>query len=163
MKNFNNYISRRDAVECLKRKVTKVTITPTALKQTPPATLRRLENNGVELVRVTTRGRPRKLGKGQVKRILAMRQEDVSFYKIARLTGVAKSTVYDYWMRFKDVNLGEEELRRVKIREARRLFVGIIKTGLGGEITELARRAHASSSVEEMAYILGEIEDIIDD
>ncbi|MDP6459785.1 MAG: helix-turn-helix domain-containing protein [Candidatus Hydrothermarchaeota archaeon] len=162
MKNFNNYISRRDAVECLKRKVTKVTITPTALKQTPSATLRLLENSGVKLVRVTARGRPRKLGKGQVKKILAMRQEGVSFYKIARLTGVAKSTAYDYWMRFKDVNMGAEELHRIKVREARRLFMGIIKTRLGGEITDLARRGHASNSAEEMAYILGEIEDIID-
>jgi len=40
--------------------------------------------------------------------------------------------------------------------------MGIIKTRLGGEITDLARRGHASNSAEEMAYILGEIEDIID-
>jgi predicted DNA-binding protein YlxM (UPF0122 family) len=124
--------------------------------------LRLLENNGVEIVRVTARGRPRKLAKGQVKRILAMRHEDVSFYKIARLTGVAKSTAYDYWTRFKEVKVGEEELRRVKVMEARKLFMGIIETGLGGEIADLARRGHASNSVEEMAYILGEIEDIID-
>jgi predicted DNA-binding protein YlxM (UPF0122 family) len=149
-------------MECIKCRVTKVTITPTALRQTPDATLRLLKNNGVELVRVTARGRPRKLGKGQVKRILAMRQEDVSFYKIARLIGVAKSTVYDYWTRFKEVKVGEEELHRVKVREARKLFRGIIKTGLGGEITDLARRGYASTSVEEMAYILEEIEDIID-
>jgi len=160
--NFNNYISRRDAMECINCRVTKVTITPTALKQTPDATLQLLKDNGVELVRVTARGRPRKLAEGTVKRILAMRQEDVSFYKIARLTGMPKSTVYDYWTRFKDVKVGEEELRSIKVREARRLFKDLIEIGLGGEITDLARRGHASSNVEEMAYILEEIEHITD-
>lgn len=160
--HFSNYISRRDAEKCIESKVSKITLTPTTLRQTPKATIDLLKNKGVKVKVLRARGRPRKLSSAQVKRILAIRQRELSYYKIARITGIPKSTAYDYCRRYQGTELVEYEIQRAEVREAKRLFRSIIKAGLDEEVTELARRGYVSSDFEEIAYILGEIENIVE-
>lgn len=160
--HFANYLSRRDAEECVKKKAERITLTRTAWKQTPRATLDFLRSKGVRVRVLGARGRPRRLSRREVRRILAMRQRGMSYYKISRLTGIPKSTVYDYCMRHEGLSLREEEVLGFELQEARRLLGKLMKAGLSEEITALARRGYASSSPEEILYILGEIENIVD-
>lgn len=159
--HFSNYVSRREAEDCVKSRVRKITLTPTSCKQTPNATVDFLKNSGIKIEVLRARGRPRKLSEQQVRRVLAMRQRNLSYYRIEGITGVPKSTAHDYWKRQLGAPLGEEEVQRAEFKEARRLFQHLMKAGLGEEITELAKRGYASTSAEEIAYILEEIEDMI--
>jgi hypothetical protein len=160
--HFSNYLSRGDAEECVRSNARKITLTPTALKQTPGATIDFLKSKGIKVRVLNTRGRPRRLSKAGVRRILAMRQRGMSYYKISRLTKIPKSTVFDYCRRYEGLTLKEKEVLGFELREAKRLLRNLIKAGLGEEITALARRGYASSSRDEILYILGEIENIVE-
>ncbi|NOZ76920.1 MAG: hypothetical protein GXO65_04440 [Euryarchaeota archaeon] len=156
--HFSNYISRA-AAEAVT--TGEVTVTPTALKQTPKATIRFLKERGVKIRVVESRGRPRKLDEEQIKRILAMKRADVSFYRIARLTGVPKSTAFDYFRRYGDNGLDEDEVEAFQLREARRLFRRILGHAPEGEVAALARRGCRCTDLHEVEYIVREIDEII--
>jgi predicted transcriptional regulator len=160
--HFSNYISKRDAEECQRREVREISLTPTALKQTPKKTLEFLKDKGVKIEVCGSRGRPRKLSLGRVKRILAMRQRGLSYYRIARLSGVPKSTVFDYCRRHWGITLSEEEVNRQELIEAKNFLRRLQRAGLGEELTALAREGCTAKRPEEIAYILGEIEKVVE-
>ena len=155
--HFNNYISNRNAIDCIKLKIKKITVTDTTLKQTPKSRIKMLYNNGITILKFNGRGRPRKLSKSMINKILAMRQEGVSFYKISRLIGVPKSTTFDYWKRFQNVKVNDEDVRSLKLNEAKKIFKRIINSDFDINITTLAKKGYATNSLDEMAYILKEM------
>lgn len=159
--HFNNYINLKDAMRCAERRAKEVTVTPTAVRQTPESTLQFLEKNGVKVREIRRSGRPRKLSDAQVRKIVAMRQSDVSFYKIARITGVAKSTVFDYYRRNRDMRIQGQEIRLAEIDEAHKVLKRLMKTDIDEEISELARRGYNSNDVDEITQVMAEIEEII--
>jgi hypothetical protein len=156
--HFNNYISRAAADSIGSE---EITITPTAMKQTPTDTIQSLKERGIRVRVVESRGRPRTLSQGQIKRILAMKKSDVSFYRIARLTGVPKSTAFDYFKRYGDREMGEEDVEALQLKEARRIFQRIMAQDPGGEIGALARRGCSCQDLREMEYIARELNEII--
>ena len=160
--HFSNYLSRRDAEECCREGVREVVLTPTALRQTPEGNLEFLREKGIKIVVRGTRGRPRKLAESGLKRVLAMRQRGLSYYKIARLTGMPKSTVFDYCRRYASTPLPEEEISRQELVEAKSFLEKLRKAGLSDELTLLAARGCAASSPRQIAYILGEIEKVME-
>jgi hypothetical protein len=156
--HFNNYISRAAAEAITAR---EITVTPTALRQTPKATIQSLKERGVKVRIVESKGRPRKLDHRQIKRILAMKKSDVSFYRIARLTGVPKSTAFDYYKRYGVKDLEEKEVEALQLKEARRVFQRILAQDPGGEIGALAKRGCNCRDLREMEYIARELNEII--
>lgn len=158
-KHFNNYISLRDAEECVTVGVRKISATPTALRQTPKSNLEFLEKNGVVIREIVRNGRPRKLSGEQVKKILATRQSKLSFYKIASLTGIAKSTVFDYYNRYNGKQLKEEEINELQIKEAHKLLKILIERNVSEEITGLARLGCSSKDINEIRDTMMRIED----
>jgi hypothetical protein len=159
--HFANYISLREAKECVKRGIKKISVTPTAARQTSNSTFKFLKKNGIEIEELKRQGRPRKLSKEEVRRILAIRHSKVSFYKIAEITGVAKSTVFDYCKRYKGKRLGEDEVIAIQIKEARNTLKDLLDKDLSEEINELARKGYNSRDVNEITEILWRIEDRI--
>jgi transposase len=160
--HFSNYISRSVAESCVRKKIKRVSLTPTALKQTPEANIRFLEENGVEVREVRRSGRPRRLSEGEVKRVLTIRREgNLSFSKIANLTNIPKSTVFDYCKRYEGKALETREVRDLQIKEARRVLKELLSRDLDEEINELARRGCGSGDVEEIEKIIREINEII--
>jgi predicted transcriptional regulator len=158
-RHFNNYISLRDAGECSRRGVRKISVTPTALRQTPERNLEFLEKNGIVIEKIVRNGRPKKLSNEQVKKILATRQSKLSFYKISSLTGIAKSTVFDYYKRYSGEQLKEEEVNELQIKEAHKLLKILLERDISEEITELARRGCSSKNINEIRDIMMRIED----
>lgn len=158
-KHFNNYISLRDAGECYRGGVRKISVTPAALRQTPKRNLEFLEKNGIAIEKIIRNGRPRKLSREQIKKILAIRQSKLSFYKIASLTGIPKSTVFDYYSRCNGEQLKEEEVNELQIKEAHKLLKTLLEKNISREITELARRGCSSKDINEIRDILMQIED----
>lgn len=161
-RHFSNYLSKKDAEKCCRREIRKITLTPTALKQTPKKTLDFLRGEGVEIVVRRNRGRPRKLSQGGVKRVLAMRQRGLSYYRISRITKVPKSTVFDYCQRHGEMFLPEEEVNKQELLEAKSFLEKLRKAGLNDELTSLAAQGCASTKPEQIAYILGEIEKVME-
>lgn len=159
MKHFNNYISLRDAGECFKRGVRRISATPTALRQTPKRNLEFLERNGIVIEKIVRSGRPRKLSGEQIKKILATRQSKLSFYRISSLTGVPKSTVFDYYNRCNGEQLKEDEVNELQIKEARKLLKSLLERDISEEVTELAERGYSSKDINEIRDILTQIED----
>lgn len=159
MKHFNNYISLRDAGKCVAVGVRKISATPTALRQTPKSNLEFLQRHGVVIRKIVRNGRPRKLSMEQVKKILATRQSKLSFYKIATLTGIAKSTVFDYYNRYDGEQLKEEEINELQIKEAHKLLKILLERDVSEEITEFARRGCTSKDISEIREIMMRIED----
>lgn len=157
--HFNNYISMLEARECIGKN--EITATPTALKQTPKSTLDFLEKNGVKVTEIRSTGRPRRLSEEQVKRILTMRHTDLSFYKIAGITGIPKSTAFDYWSRCSTRRIDEEEVEDMQIKEAHVVLATLLHGNVDEEISELARQGYESRSIEEIAEIMREINQII--
>jgi predicted DNA-binding protein YlxM (UPF0122 family) len=148
------------ARQCLKRK--EISVTPTALRQTPKKNLQFLKEHGVRIREVKRRGRPRKLNSTDVKRILAMRKNgNLSFYKIANLTNIPKSTVFDYFKRHSDEEIDGREVEELQLKEAHRIFKSLIRKDIDEEITELAKRGCKSKSLDEVESIMREIEKII--
>ncbi|WP_456475871.1 helix-turn-helix domain-containing protein [Candidatus Pyrohabitans sp.] len=155
--HFSNYISMRLARACVERGVRKLTLTPTALKQTPEDTLSFLRDSGVEVEVVASRGRPRKLDEEKVRRILAMRKAGVSFYRIASALGIPKSTVFDYFKRYPHLEVTESEVEMLQVSEARRVLKSIAGGSFDEEIREIAKRGLAAESREELEYYLQEL------
>ncbi len=157
--HFDNYISLTDAGKCIAVGVRRISVTPTALRQTPKRNLEFLEKNGIAIEKIVRNGRPRKLSGEQIKKILAIRQSKLSFYKIASLTGVPKSTVFDYYNRCNGEQLKEEEINALQIKEAHKLLRILLERDISGEITELARRGCSSKDINEIRDIMLRIED----
>ncbi len=155
--HFSNYISMAQAKACVERGIKRISLTPTAERQTPAKTLAFLRERGVEIEIVASRGRPRKLQEEKVRKILAMRKAGVSFYRIASMLGVPKSTVFDYFQRYSHVTLPESEVKRLQISEARRVLENIARGNFETEIREIAERGLAAESVEELEYYLREL------
>ncbi len=154
--HFSNYISRAQAEACVERGVSRITLTPTAARQTPAETLAFLSESGVEVEVVASRGRPRKLDDARVRKILAMRKAGMSFYRIAGMTGIPKSTVFDYFRRYAGVVLSEEEVEKVELGEAKRVLERIAEN-LDGEAGRLAALALEAESRAELEYYLQEL------
>ncbi|MEE8402285.1 MAG: hypothetical protein V3R93_00880, partial [Candidatus Hydrothermarchaeaceae archaeon] len=103
----------------------------------------------------------RKLAKGDVKKILAIRQSGVSFYKISNLTRVPKSTVFDYCQRHEGAPISEHEIKCIEVQEARRIFAKLLERDVDDEINELSARGQKSDDLEEIKSLLREIEIIL--
>jgi predicted transcriptional regulator len=161
-RHFSNYLSRREAEECCRAGIREVVITPTALRQTPKGNLELLREKGIKVILRETRGRPRKLHQSGVMRVLAMRQRGLSYYRIARLTGLPKSTVFDYCRRHAGMPLPEEEVSRQELIEAKSFLERLREAGISDELTSLAARGCAATSPRQIAYILGEIEKVME-
>jgi len=159
--HFSNYISAKAARGCIRDGPKKITLTPTARKQTREGTIRALEGAGIAVIITPEKGRPRKLSGKNERKVFAMRKAGVSFNKIANLTGVARSTVFDYCKRREGPPVQESEVRALEIKEAHRVFSSILKKGLDGEIGELASRGQNTGDPEEIGDILKEIEIIL--
>lgn len=156
--HFTNYIRSMDVDLCIAKGEEKVSATPTALRQTPKTTLRRLEEHGVRVERVERLGRPRKLSEGEVKRLLAIRTSDLSFYKVAGITGIAKSTVFDYWKRYRDTELAPAELEEVQRQEAERVLREVLDLNLDEDINALVLKG-LQSDLEGMRAVLQELKE----
>lgn len=159
--HYSNYISAREASKCVQNGAMRISVTPTALKQTLKTTIGLLRKNGIEVEEVKSRGRPRKLIKDDVKKILAIRGTGVSFYKVSNLTQIPKSTVFDYCNRYDGAPVREREIRGLEIAEARRIFTELLQRDIDDEINELAAKGQKSQDPEEIEEILKEIEIIL--
>lgn len=159
--HFSNYISRRDVADAIATGVRFIRITPTVLKQTPKETLDFLKANGVEVEIRAERGRPRRLSEKEVERVLAIRRSNLSFQKIASLTGVAKSTVFDYYKRNGHAEMSDEHVRTVQLQEAKAFLSALLEKNLNEEINELARGVLESGDLEEIERAVRKIEDIV--
>lgn len=148
-------------MRCIQDGVKVVTVTPTALKQTPDSTLDLLRKSGVVVREVEGNGRPRKLADGDIKKILAIRCGGMSFYKISNLTAIPKSTVFDYYKRYEKDPVGESDIEGVEIEAARRIFSRLLEADMDDEINELAAAGQKSGSIDEIGRILKEIEIIL--
>ncbi|NOZ59035.1 MAG: hypothetical protein GXO66_05610 [Euryarchaeota archaeon] len=155
--HFSNYVSMAQARECVERGVRRISLTPTAARQTPERTLRFLRERGVEVEVVCSRGRPKKLGEEEVRKILAMRSAGVSFHRIARMLGIPKSTVFDYTRRYSHVALPRGEVEMVELGEARRVLRRIAGGSFDPELRRLASLALEAESREELEYYLREL------
>ncbi len=159
--HFSNYISRKDAETAISSGVTLIKITPTALKQTPKATVDFLKSRGIDLEVSTERGRPRKLSQPEVERILAIRGSDLSFQKIARIIGVAKSTIFDCYQRHAGAVMSDEYVRGLQLQEARSFLTALLEKDLDEEINEIARTALESDDLAEIERAMRKIEGIL--
>lgn len=159
--HFSNYLSTRDAELVLSSNIARITITPTALRQTPRKTLEFLLDKGVDIRRKAEKGRPRRLAHEEVKRILAVRKCAVSFYKIESLTGIPKSTAFDYCKRYNCDDVSDGEVQDLQREQARSLFAAILEKDLDEEINRLAVKGMQSKSTVEMEELLRKIEDIV--
>jgi predicted transcriptional regulator len=161
MHHFSNYLSTREARRLVDNQINSITLTPTALKQTPRKTLDFLQERGVRIVRREEKGRPRKLSQEEVKRILAIRKCDLSFYKIARLMGLPKSTVFDYFNRYRNLEVSDEDVKDLQIEKARALFAEVLEKNISEEISQLAVQGINSDDIAEMEELLRRLEDIV--
>lgn len=156
--HFTNYISSMDVDLCIARREETVSATPTALRQTPRAALRRLEEHGVRIEMVERLGRPRKLSEREVKRLLAIKTSDLSFYRVASITGIAKSTVFDYWKRYGDTELAPAEVEEVQRQEAERVMKGVLELNLDEDINSLVLKG-LRGNLEDMREVLQELKE----
>ena len=160
--HYANYISVREARRCIENGVTCITLTPTALKQTNKNTIKLLHDSGIKVEEKDTgAGRPRKLIEADIKKVVAIRSSGTSFHKIANLTKIPKSTVFDYCRRFNGSVPEETEVRDVSLSEAKKIFAELLKRDLDDEVNDLAARGQRSESLEEIEEILREIEIIL--
>ncbi len=159
--HFSNYISKAAAKKCL-RNVAEVSVTPTALKQTPKENLKFLEENGIKIRIVNRRGRPRRLVEKDIRRILAIRRDSgLSFYRISRMLGIPKSTVFDYFRRYSTEELDGKYIEELKISEARSLFHQLMKSDIDDQIIALAKQGYESNDLAEIEEIMREIKELI--
>jgi hypothetical protein len=159
--HYANYISAREASMCVRDGVKCITATPTALKQTHKSTLEQLLKNGIEITKQKKKGRPRKLDDANIKKLLAVRHSGTSFYKIASLLDIPKSTAFDYCKRHGGAVPREREIRDISLGESHRIFGELLSRDLDDEINDLARRGKGSRNIEEIEDILREIEIIL--
>jgi len=159
--HYSNYVSAREARECMRNGVKSISVTPTALKQTRETTINLLRKNGIEVREIKSRGRPRRLIKDDIKKILAIRQSGMSFYKISNLTQIPKSTVFDYYRRYEGPPVRESDVRGIEIEEVRRAFAELLRKDIDDEINELAIKGQKSEDPGEIEKILKEIEIIL--
>ncbi|MFQ5976120.1 MAG: helix-turn-helix domain-containing protein [Candidatus Hydrothermarchaeales archaeon] len=160
--HFGNYISTHQAKKIVEEGIDEITVTKTTLKQTSAETISFLELNGVFVKKLERTGRPRKLDKKEIERILAMRKSSrLSFKEIGDLTDVAKSTVYDYCNRKNGNILEEEKISSIQQEMAQSMFKLLLKKDLCDEVNELAEKGLVTTNVEEMEHLMGEIEDIV--
>lgn len=152
--HFSKYISRREARKIIKANIKKISLTPTAYKQTPDKTIRFLKEEGIEIEVLQRRGRPRKLGKEEITKIMAARQEGLSFYRISKVLNIPKSTIFDYYKRNKHLKINNEEIEEIKIREAKKLFEKIITNSPNEKIKQLAIEGINSNNQEDIEFIL---------
>ncbi|MFQ5816276.1 MAG: hypothetical protein ACE5G7_07255 [Candidatus Hydrothermarchaeaceae archaeon] len=131
------------------------------MRQTPKKNLEFLKKRGVSIKKKEEKGRPRRLSQEEVRRVLAVRKCDLSFYRTASLTGVPKSTVFDYCKRYSCDLVSEEDVEDVQLEEARALFSAMLEKDLDGEINQLALRGLQSESIVEMEGLLRRIDDIV--
>jgi predicted transcriptional regulator len=159
--HYSNYISAREASRCIRDGARSVSLTPTALKQTRDTTIELLRKSGIDVREVKSSGRPRKLVKADIKRVIAIRHSGVSFYKISNLMQIPKSTVFDYCKRYDGAPVKEREIRDTSIEEAHRIFNELLEKDIDYEVNELAARGQKSEDTEEIEDILREIEIIL--
>jgi len=152
--HFSKYVSKREATEAVKRGITKISITNTALKQTPAKTLEFLRKNGIKIEVLQRRGRPKKLEEKDITKIMAARQEGMSFYKISDLLNIPKSTIFDYYKRNEDKKIRKEEIEEIKIREAKKLFERIINSSSHEKIKQLAIEGMEAGNQKDIEFIL---------
>ncbi|MFQ5887649.1 MAG: hypothetical protein ACE5HY_03010 [Candidatus Hydrothermarchaeales archaeon] len=160
--HFGNYISTKKAKKIVEGGIDEITVTKTALKQTPTETVSFLELNGVVVKKLERMGRPRKLDNKEIERILAMRESSrLSFKEIGDLTGLAKSTVFDYCKRKNGNLLEEEKISTIQREMAHSMFKMLLKKDLCDEVNELAKKGLVTNKVEEMEHLMREIEVIV--
>ena len=159
--HFSNYLSMRDANQIVDSNVNSITLTPTALKQTAKKTFAFLKNRGIKITKKEERGRPKRLSQAEVKNLLAVRKSNLSFYKIASLTGVPKSTIFDYCARHSYDEVSEEEVEDLQLKKAKTMFAIILEKDLDDGINKLALEGLKSKSVAEMERLLRKIDDIV--
>lgn len=160
--HFGNYVSARDAKRIVEEGIGEITMSRTALKQTPKETISFLKENGVSIRELRRCGRPKVLDEDQIDRILTMKKEGgLSFKKIENLTGVAKSTVFDYYKRYNGKKLGKEKIFRIEREVAHSTFRTLLREDLCDEVNELAKRGLLSRDIGEMEALIREIGDII--
>ncbi len=152
--HFSKYISKREAGEIAKSKIKKISLTPTAHKQTPDKTIRFLKEKGIEIEVLQRRGRPKKLGKEEITKIMAARQEGLSFYRISKMFNIPKSTIFDYYKRNKHLKINNEEIEEIKVKEAKKLFEKIITNSSNEKIKQLAIEGIRANSQEDIEFIL---------
>lgn len=159
--HYSNYISALEAEKCVQNGVEGISMTPTALKQTPKTTMDFLMKNGIGVREIKGNGRPRRLGDSGIKRILAIRKSGLSFFKISNLVKVPKSTVFDYFGRYNGREIKESDIKSIELEEARRIFNELLERDIDDEISGLALAGQKSSDLEEIGSILKEIEIIL--
>ena len=102
--HFSNYVSLEKATQLVSKGTKKITLTRTAFRQTPAKTLKFLKENGVEINIVERRGRPRKLSKQEIVKILIARKEGLSFYKDDKRNKMNEDPrmieLWKFWARF---------------------------------------------------------------
>ncbi len=159
--HYSNYISAREASIRIQEGVKGITATPTALKQTHKSTIELLLKTGIKVEKTESKGRPRKIGESDIKKLLAIRHSGTSFYKISSLLDIPKSTAFDYCKRHGGAVPGEREIRDISIEESNRIFGELLRRDLDDEVNDLARRGKKSEDLEEIEEILREIEIIL--
>lgn len=160
--HFGNYVSARDAKRIVEEGINEITMSRTALKQTPKETISFLKENRVSIRELRRRGRPKVLDEDQIDRILTMKKEGgLSFKKIENLTGVAKSTAFDYYKRYNGKKLGKEKIFRIEREVAHSVFITLLRKDLCDEVNELAKRGLLSRDIGEMETLIREIRDIV--
>ena len=155
--HFSNYVSLEKATQLVSKGTKKITLTRTAFRQTPAKTLKFLRENGVEINIVERRGRPRKLSKQEIIKILIARKEGLSFYKISKLINQPKSTIFDYYTRYKNIKINEDEIKNIKIKESKKILKKIINGRYPNYIKEIAKKGIDSSDEEQIISILEEL------
>lgn len=159
--HFSNYLSTRDAHHVISSRANSITLTPTALRQTPKKTLDFLKERGVSITKKEEKGRPKRLSQAEVKRILAVRKCRLSYYKIESLTGIPKSTAFDYCRRYNCDDVSDGEVEDLQRNQAKATFAALLDKDFDDEINQLAMRGLQSESVAEMEGLLKKINDIV--
>ncbi len=160
--HFSNYINGKDAKKIVAEGIDEITVTKTALKQTPPETISFLEMNGVLVRKLKRKGRPRIIDDAKLEQILAMRKGSrLSFKEIGDMIGVPKSTVFDYCRGDNGVVLEDGRMSFIQRETALSMFKTLLKKDLCDEVNLLAQKGLLSTNVSEMEYLMREIEDIV--
>jgi len=160
--HFSNYISGKNAKKIVAEGIDEITVTKTALKQTPHETISFLDMNGVLVRKLERTGRPRTIDDTQREQILAMRKSSrLSFKEIGDMIGVPKSTVFDYCRGDTGIILEDGRMSVIQRETALSMFKMLLKKDLCDEINLLAQKGLLTANVSEMEYLMREIEDIV--
>ncbi len=160
--HFSNYISGKDAKKIVAGGINEITVTKTALKQTPSETISFLNMNDVLVKKLERTGRPRTIDDTKLEQILAMRKSSrLSFKEIGDMIGVPKSTVFDYCRGDTGIILEDGRMSFIERETALSMFNMLLKKDLCDEVNLLAQKGLLTTDVSEMKYLMREIEDIV--